>query len=287
MRMHRFLPANSLGILRGPFLKYWNKQAHKVRENVEFKDIHKGETCFIFGNGGSLMFYDFSAIPRDIAVIGCNFGLLDSRLRHLNLKYYIWPDSYTLYPVVYNDYLDTLQLNYMPKLIRKFISSSPAVTFFTSITNSFAFLKKPANVRYWHHFGQADSSSVDLAGVFSTCTCALDQMIGIARYMGFSKALLLGCDYLGTPKMEGHFYANKEPVFGKDDPEYGERVKKSVGDLDIQMICPKGVSSQVFPSVQFEEYFRAHEVYQTNREIIDEDYVKVLKKMAEKTIIFI
>lgn len=287
MRMHRFLPANSLGMFRGAFLRYWNKQAHKVRENVLFRNIHKGEMCLIFGNGASLKFYDFSAIPRDIVVIGCNLGLLDNRLTNLNLKYYIWPDSYTLYPVAYNDYIDSLQLSFMPKLIRKFISSNPDVTFFTTITNSFAFLKRPVNVRYWHHFGQKNSSSVDLAGIFSTGASALEQMIGVARYMGFSKALLLGCDYLGTPKMQGHFYANKDPIFGEDDPEYCKRVKKSVGDLEIQMICPKHVSSHVFPSVQFDEYFGAQEIYQTNRQIVNEDNIKLLQKMADKIMIFL
>jgi hypothetical protein len=40
-------------------------------------------------------------------------------------------------------------------------------------------------------------------------------MLGVAKYMGFSNAILLGCDYLGSPPVMGHFYADCKPFNGE------------------------------------------------------------------------
>ena len=93
---------------------FWSLQAFRVSGNVKFKDIHKGETCLIFGNGASLKYFDFNAIPQTVA-ISCAFGLLDKRLQKLNVKYSFFSDSYMFYPIIYNDYahVNSFQKNYI------------------------------------------------------------------------------------------------------------------------------------------------------------------------------
>jgi hypothetical protein len=266
---------------------FWSLQKFRVRENLKFKDLHKGQTCLIFGNGASLKYYDFNAIPDDLIAITCTFSLVDKRLKKKNVKYNIFSEPYIMYPMVFNDYTHKVQKNPMRKIFRKLISENKQVNFFSSITNSLGYFLKPSNVHYWHHFGLKDFSSNDLAGKFSTCSTALDNMIGLSRYLGFSKALILGCDYMCNPKMEGHFYADKIPVFGKEDLESQKRIRKSVRDLDVLVICPKGVSSNEFPSISFEEYFKAEEYYQTNKEIIDIDNLKLMQDIADAKLIFL
>ena len=275
-----------LSKLKQPLQNHWGRQRHRVAPNVAYKDKHKGETCFIFGNGGSLKYYDLSALPSNVA-IACSFALVDRRLRRLNVKYNILSDSYCLYPVVYNDYIDAVQRNPQRAIFRRLIARNPDVTFFTSITNSYAFATKPRNLRYWHHFGVRDFSSADLAGNFSTCSGALDSMIGLARYMGFSKALLFGCDYLCVPKLEGHFYAYAPPRVGLEDEAYAQRILKCVGDMEVVAVCPKGIGSRYFASVNFEEQFGAPEVYQTNEEIIEPADLELLLDAQRANLIFL
>jgi hypothetical protein len=267
---------------------FWNLQKNKVRINSKFKDLYKGETCLIFGNGASLKYFDFNAIPQTVA-ISCAFGLLDKRLQKLNVKYYFFSDSYMFYPIIYNDYahVNSFQKNYIHTIFKKIISANKQISFFASITNSFSYFSKPSNLYFWHHFGLKDFSSFDLAGKFSTSSCNLDMMIGLARYLGFSKAIIFGCDYLCTPKMEGHFYTHKIPTFGKDDPEYVQRIQKSIGDLDILIVTPKGVSSDFFPTVSFEEYYGTSEVYQSNKEIIEKEDLDLMQAAAHANIIMI
>ena len=80
------------------FLKYfWFMHKPLVFRNKRFKDIHRGETCYILANGGSLKYYDISKLPkRD--TITCSYALIDKRLNSMNVKYFVHTDSYTLYP---------------------------------------------------------------------------------------------------------------------------------------------------------------------------------------------
>ncbi len=188
--------------------------------------------------------------------------------------------------MVYNSRKDTIQISYRHHIFKKIIAENPDITHFASLTNSLAFFKKPENVHYWHHFGLRDASTFDLAGRFSTCNCALDIMLGMAKYLGFAKVILLGCDYLCTPKMEGHFYSNAVPVFGKDDIAYAKSRKNVAGSLDVLVVCPKGVSSEYFPWVTFDDYFGAQELYQSNEEIIENDYLNLLRKVADKGLVW-
>ena len=104
-------------------------------------------------------------------------------------------------------------------------------------------------------------------------------MIGVAKYLGFSKAVLLGCDYLGSPKLEGHFYSDEEPWFG--DPVYDDylkRIKKVSEDIDILAIFPKGIKSTIFNSNSFDEYFDANEKKFVNEEIVNPKDLNLLRK---------
>jgi hypothetical protein len=278
---------NNLRLIKRILASFWNLQKYKVRKNKKFKNIHKGETCFIFGNGASLKYYDFNVIPKDIPIITCGFGLFDKRLKSKNIQYNIFSDSYSTYPLVYNDYIDGIQKNPMFRIAKKMINENKSVHFFISLTNKFSFFKKPKNVSYWHHFGNKASSSYNLAGEFSTSSCALDMMIGVARYLGFSNAILFGCDYLCTPKMEGHFYTSTIPKFGKDNIEYVNRIAKNVGNLDILVICPKASSGINFQSKTFEEYFGVKEIYQTNKEIIGEKNMELFYEISDAKLIFL
>ena len=83
--------------------------------------------------------------------------------------------------------------------------------FFTSISN-INFRAK--NVFYEHHFGnrKPEFDKYDLSGVFSFMDGSLASMIGLALYMGFKKAVLVGVDYSFSPSILGHFIRNGSTI---------------------------------------------------------------------------
>jgi hypothetical protein len=261
--------------------KFWTIHRGLVRRNLIYKNIHKDQTCLIFGNGASLKYYDLTALKKKYIYIGCSYSLTDQRVAKLGMDYCITSDSYLLYPLRKDSYSGEIIFNLIGPILKKIIRKNTATHFFTSLTNYYSFIRKPSNLSYFHHFGDITSDNYDLAGKFTYVTGALDIMLGIAKYMGFSKVILLGCDYLGSPKLEGHFYSDDEPKYGDDDPSYAERLKKVAGNLDVLAIFPKGISCSVFKSATFEEYFDLPERYQANTKIVEGKYLDMLRKAAQ------
>lgn len=254
----------------------WNSKSSVVQKNSKLKDIHKGETCLIFGNAGSLKYFDFSALPK-IPSIGCSYSLTDIRTNNLDMKYCVISDPYLLYPIWFNSTQKKIQRNMIGPIMRKLILKNRDTNFFTSLTNYFGFFKTPENLNFFYHFGDKTSASYDLAGKFAVSKGALHIMIGVAKYLGFSKAILLGCDYLGIPKLEGHFYADPTPFIGVEDIGYREGIKKIADGIEILCVFPKGIQSPDFESVCFEEYFNSPEIYRENHEFIDPVYLKMMR----------
>ena len=167
--------------------------------------------------------------------------------------------------------------------IKKIIKENNKTRFFISLTDRYAFLKTPENISYTYHFGNKNGYSYDMSGCFNVMTGALDMMLGAAKYLGFSKVVLLGCDYLGSPSMNSHFYSVDKPLVGKVmgdyTADYGNRIKKVADELklDVLTIFPKGIKSPVFKSQSFSEYFGLDEQYHNQSQIIIQDYYDMLK----------
>jgi len=276
-------------LLKKYFLNYlWLLHRPVVLKNFNLKNSHSGETCLIFGNGGSLKYFDFSVLP-DLKAICTAWTLVDKRMEKVNVKYWVWPDPYSKFPFKIRN--GKLIKAYMLPVGRKIAIANPSVSHVNSLTNFYSSFHssfpKMKNTIYFHHFEEINNVSSDLAGNFSTCAGSLDTMLGLAKYLGFSKAILLGCDYLGSPKLEGHFYSDSIPYYGTYDPQYVARIKEVANGLDVVVILKKGSLCQEFETVTFEEYFGAPEYYQSNTEIIDEEYLSLMRKACQNNQIYL
>jgi hypothetical protein len=262
---------------------FWKLHRSVVFKNIKLKGMHAGETCLIFGNGGSLKYYDFTALPN-LPSICTAYSLVDKRMNKINIKYWVIPDPYVLYPFLLEK--GKLRKNFLHPILKKIALINPTVILVTSLTHFYSFFPKMKEVVYFHHFGESNSSSSNLAGNFSTCTGSLDIMLGFARYLGFSKVILLGCDYLGSPKLEGHFYGDSVPSYGIDDQGYVARFKSANLEQDVIVILPKGSTCSIFKSATFEECFGVPDCYQENTEIIDKEYMIMMRKAEENNQIY-
>jgi hypothetical protein len=269
-----------MGMLKRVLNWFWELHRHVVSKNSKLKGVHSGETCIIMGNGGSLKYYDLSVLP-DLPIFCTTHSLADKRLaKNLNVRYWVLSDPYLLYPLRYMDRYKKIFRNQLLPLFKSYAAKNPNVTLITSLTNWYSFFRQSKNIIYFHHFGDKSSSSFDLSQNFATCSGALDIMIGAARYLGFSKAIILGCDYLGSPKLEGHFYGDEAPYLGIDDPGYASRISQLAGDLEVVAIFPQGYKSSFFKSASYGEYFGGEEKYQSNVELIDPEQMALMRRAA-------
>jgi hypothetical protein len=194
-----------------------------------------------------------------------------------------------LYPFLYNTYphIKKFQINKVGLILWDLIKKhNKNIKIFTNLTNVYATLFKRLDINFFHHFGMKESNSYDLSGNFSTCHGAVDIMIGMAKYLGFSKIVVMGCDYLGVPTMLGHFYSDYKPYYASEChnetySNFRQRVKVVGKDTEILVILPKGVSSPDFNYDSYENYFGLERKYKNNYDFIDQKYIQLLRDSSK------
>ena len=164
---------------------------------IKFKNLHKGESCFIVGNGPSLQISDLEQIQKRGI---CSFGM--------NLSYHIydktfWRPSYHViceYNILREYYDDIKRLRHDNLFIKNFyyMDETPYLD----------------DINYYpgysmRNYYKDNKFSDDITKVVYAGYSVTYDALQIAIYMGFKKIYLIGNDfsYMGDPAGKGnHFY---------------------------------------------------------------------------------
>lgn len=186
----------------------------------ELKDKHKGEKCFVIGNGPSLQIKDLERI-KDIKSFGCN-SIYDL------FEYTSWRPTY----YVASDGLMTGTILY--EEVEKVVNDVEYI--FTSVNSRMIELKNQyQNILYMLQMFSLEDESfrpkfsnkcheiVHLSGTVSY------QMLQLAIYLGFKEIYLLGmdCTYAIEKQKDGSFkhndILNHHDIMNKRDLEFVNR----------------------------------------------------------------
>ena len=239
-----------------------------LRENTRFKNIYDGQTCFIFGNGASIKYMNLSDFKNNKS-IAINLMVLHEDFHELDCCAYVLPESYFFYKYFRNPYDKKFKENIIGNLFRKKIKNFNDINLFTSISNYFG--APIDNTYYFHHFDKKipDKNFINLSYKFSMMAGGLYAALGVSIYFGFTKAILIGCDYLMTPRMYGHFYSIPRK-FGKVD--YSNPYAKLLSEIreliDVEIMGINANSSWL----KYHEYTNVANKpikYRENVEILD------------------
>ena len=161
-------------------LKNFEKTKHS-KKLKRFKDIHKGETCFIVGNGPSLSAEDLSKIyAKNIPTFGFNRIYLMFDNTKWRPTYYMSQDEKMLGNCF--DIVDKLNLKY------KFIPLFHNYYHNIKIKNAFYFNMKASQNDF-------PLFSEDISKFFGASTTVAYSAAQLAVYMGFKKIFLIGVDH--------------------------------------------------------------------------------------------
>lgn len=161
------------------------------RRLYSYKNKHKGERCFLVGNGPSLRISDLEGLQKNGEItFGCNlvtkvFGETSWR-----------PDYYFL--------IDRICAKFQSAEINEAIRDIPL---FTNITTYNIFRNKPRNPVILYNIAR-DRYKVKrspLAYYIPSGSTVMSLMIEMAVYMGFSEIYLIGCDCTSTFSGNTHF----------------------------------------------------------------------------------
>ncbi len=179
-------------------LIYEKKYGFRNKDILRFKDIHKGERCFVIGNGPSLRYEDLELLYSSHEIcFGANRIYLSYEHTRWRPDYYVAVD----YTIVQNDRKKILEMSgirfirHFYKMVEKW--NQPEIYEFRGLVN------QPGDPRI----------SEDMyEGIYTGNTVVYDA-IQIALYMGFQEIYLLGVDMTAGIRYQdegAHFYKSPD-----------------------------------------------------------------------------
>tara|TARA_Y100000022_G_C13259449_1_gene381825 strand:- start:777 stop:1592 length:816 start_codon:yes stop_codon:yes gene_type:complete len=259
---------------------------HFLKKNKRFKKIYNKEICYIFGNGSSIKYINLDDFLNHKS-ISINFMNLHKDFGNLNICGHVIPEPFFFFDYFKHPYTNKFHENILGKLFKNKIKEYPNIDIFTSISNMFFAPTK--NTNYFHHFGERlpNKDICDLDYKFSFMAGGLHAAIGIAIYFGFSKAILVGCDYLYTPKRFGHFYSTKSTSSEVDKTNpYQDLLRNAQELIDLEILSIDGSSSEWLRSIDYNSISSKKPVYKENFELVDSYTLEELHRAYEAKLLF-
>ena len=184
--------------------------------NEKFRDTHKGERCFVIGNGPSLNNENLSVL-KDEYTFTVNNLFLKEDFGNIRTTYHLFSDPKFI-PQIEKTLLD-LKRDCMPQAI--FLESS----FYGKVMEG-------SPIYYYYNGVEVEHlkyMTLDLLKPLPFFCTVVQTAIAVALYMGFERIYLLGCDCTGIyNNIQGRqgkkitYYAFKVPE------EVNERIKNSI-----------------------------------------------------------
>ena len=210
-----------------------------------FKNRHKGESCYIIGDGISIKYFDLKSLPSKIT-IACNYSIFHNEINSLNLKYAI---SYA--PFFHKAFLGGYSkeqieiLKLTSKLTKQKIDELSEVDFFSHVTN-FPFLRRKNCYYLMDHIPLGLDDAIHEINNFKN---VIESSIVLAIYMGFDDINLLGFDYLHDPSTSHHWYEKGKGVVTNvktKEKKFIESVKKFANISSITVDSQAQVTKHIY-----------------------------------------
>jgi hypothetical protein len=185
-------------LLKSGFKKFKKAQpelAAQVEKNIKYKDIHKGERCFIIGNGPSLKQQDLSLL-RGEYVLTCNQLMRNPVFPQLRTSYHFWADPtfFALSP----DRPEDMEL--LEVMLSVNTEGNKPVNFFAQEGFEFAKrfnLEEKLDIAFYAHrleLTDKYNNGIHFEKFTPNLHTVVHYAVAMAIYMGFSEIYLLGCD---------------------------------------------------------------------------------------------
>lgn len=247
-----------------------------------FKDAHRGESCYLMGDGISVKWFDLGAFG-DKTTIPCGWIPFHNDFNKLSVKYLSLVEPWWFYPwerdpATTGKYLaNPRQLAY-----REIINKYPDKEFFINLSNYPVLNNK--NITYlFRDFYDKRLPDNFITRRINAFHGSLRTSILLAIYMGFDHAYLVGYDYTHVPSRSLHWYEKGQGVFYPVETYNKDFFEIAKEFIDITTITLDGASDFI-NAVTYKEHTGRNPVFRENTELADERYLKVLATWSGNTV---
>ena len=248
-----------------------------------YQDKHKGETCYIFGDGPSIKSFDYKNFTNHIGIC-CGMQAFHKDFDILNIKYYCLIEPYLFYP---DWMLFRKKLQYLKKHrlvtneFRKIIKEKKEIDFFINLSNIFAI--NGLNVKFAHR--TLATKLKNLSHIYENninpFSSSIHTCLSLAQIMGFSKVYLVGFD-ASTMKSSGQRWYEKngnyeDKIIDLNHVEFFNSYSKKMEIFNIS----HEESISYIKNSPYEKYTGKKLIYRENDQLINPKYLNLLKRRFE------
>jgi len=245
-----------------------------LARNQIFKDRHKGESCYIFGNGISLKEMDLTQFSDKVS-LGCTYLWFHKDFDALDVRYYATIAPFWFYPFWRHTITKKIERNHHSPMQKRLQKQHPDINFFTSLSNRFGLYG--SNIYYVHHFNVPNpgKETFDMTGAFYY-RGVLDALIGMAIYMGFTSAHLVGFDYTHSPQRILHFYEKGHGKIQSHDDYNADFFKLAQQYIDLTTITTNGSTSKTLKYIEYKDFTGLEPFFRENTELVSKEYLDTM-----------
>ncbi len=251
---------------------------------LSLKNIHAGESCYIFGDGISIKWFDLSAFSNKPS-ISLNKIAFHKQFNYLNLKYSLFIEPYYFYPYFWDRDEATVKntgkkffKNNVQKKFREVMKNQKKTTFFINLSNYPVLWN--SNIYYLFQLID-DPNSEFLQECYhkneNIFKGSFRSAISLAIFMGFKEIFLVGCDYTHEITRSQHWYKKgqgkifKNPDYQKNFLSIAEKYAK------ITTITLEGKGSYL-PSKTYFEFTGKKPKFRENFDLMNNSMLKTLSE---------
>lgn len=262
--MKNFLK-DCVGLLANPVIK----RIHS------FKDRHKGESCYLFGDGVSLKWFDLGVF-NDKQVIPCNFLPFHNDFKKLNVRYLSLAEPWWFLPYERTPHISKNSYFWNPrqKYYREVIDANPDKTFFLNLSN-YPLIRKSNIIYTYRDFHDSRLEKDFITEKINSFHGSLRFLVTLAIYMGFDSCFLVGFDYTHVPSRSLHWYEKGEGIYYAMQEFNKDFFRIAREHIDITTITLDG-GSDILNSISYREFSGLEPRYRENIELMSDKHLQAM-----------
>jgi hypothetical protein len=244
----------------------------------KFSDRHAGETCYIFGDGPSIKWFDFSEFSNHPAIC-CGMIPFHRDFEKLDVRYIALVEPWLFVPKLFQPKI----LHGLRKIAaeyRKRIFRLPDTKFFVSLSNQFSLSGK--NVNYVYRKLPNPRNAIDKQlNQFDIFGGSFHASLSLAYYMGFKKVYLVGFDaWTIQPARTLRWYELGDGEYFDPTNFALDYLNVLKPEIDIYTISKDGESCNV-KNISYTSYTGKQPEFKENYELLSEHMLNTLATCNE------
>ena len=255
--------------------------AKKLDEIFKFKDKELGKSCYIFGDGPSIKWFDLRNFSdRDVITLSAIPLHRDSHF--LNIKYCLLTETWYFYRYFLNPSWSNRKLklwkNEIKKHYIKYFLENTNINCFVSLT-SFPVLRNK-NINYIYRELPDKScpfyNELRLENLHTLSGSFVNAII-LATFMGYKDIILVGCDYTHSETRSLHWYERGEGV-ATPMVDYNSKFLSVINKyVNIDTITLKG-RGNVLPGIEYQDYTGSQPSFKENYQLMSSEILSDFAK---------